>query len=92
MHASPPCTKASTQNGTDRDLDEAEKDTRACIGLLENIGPAVWTLENVPPLFQRLNEGIRQVFDRGEDPLVKTCRAEPLLDIDAQPIRFGTGV
>ena len=47
IHASPPCCKASTQNGTNRDIDAAEHETRSIVGLLEAVGPAVWTIENV---------------------------------------------
>ena len=54
IHASNPCVKASTQNGTNRDLDQAETDTRWVIGCLNHISPAVWTLENVPPLYTRV--------------------------------------
>ena len=54
IHASNPCTKASTQNGTNRDLDQAEADTRWVIGCLNHLSPAVWTLENVPPLYSRV--------------------------------------
>ena len=54
VHASNPCVKASTQNGTNRDLDQAEADMRWVVGCLNNIGPAVWTIENVPPLFARV--------------------------------------
>ena len=54
IHASNPCVKASTQNGTNRDLDQAEADMRWLIGCLDNLAPAVWTIENVPPLYQRV--------------------------------------
>ena len=54
VHASNPCNRASTQNGTNRDLDQAEADTRWLIGCLNRISPAVWTIENVPPLYHRM--------------------------------------
>ena len=54
VHASNPCQSASMQNGTNRDLDQAEADTRWLIGCLNNVGPAIWTIENVPPLYDRV--------------------------------------
>ena len=51
FHASNSCKLAAHANMMGRDIDKARHDTIWAIQLLQTLGPAVWTLENVPSLY-----------------------------------------
>ena len=52
FHSSNSCKKASTANMTGRDIGAALSDTIFYIQMMEKLGPAIWTLENVSELHQ----------------------------------------
>ena len=52
VHASNSCKQASTANFALRDLHTTVEDTSWMISLMQRMKPAVWTLENVPVLYQ----------------------------------------
>ena len=52
VHCSNSCRQASNTNHLGRDIENARKETDWFIALMMKMKPSIWTLENVPSLFQ----------------------------------------